>query len=645
MSGSVDARAHDCPRVRVLGGLAITVALALVCLLAVAGAVAGEAGAAGKTEGWTRVVNRGLTDPNNTYAPSYARFKDHLYLSTIASPASEMYSGSGKVGGEIWRTADGTTWERVGKPGLGDVRNVSFTLVTFKDRLYAVSTNTETGLEIWVSSDGLKFEQLDTGALGGDHDSGGSPFVFNDRLIVGVTNSDDGAEIWVSDDGVAFRTVVTGGMGDRSNNAIQPAGEPVAPEAVFRDELYVGVVNAEKGGEIWRTADGLVWERAPAKGIARGAHVVIYPSITFQDKLYTVRIVAGTVDDITGLDVCRTSDGATWEKVVSDGFGAGGEQNALGFLAAFKGDLYLCASTYDPRLLWPTKPAERRPPQGFQVWRSSDGKTWSQVGEDGFGADTTFMVTALVDIGGDAYMAAFDYHRGDQLWRSANGKDWRLVFRQPVPSWYGEGGGPIEYVGHILMVDNDLKRGVQIWRTDEAVAGTGATTGTPTPAATPTPGATSSAGGGGSGEGGEEPGASATGYGLSTGWLAAIVVAVVALAGGVAAFIYARGRGRRPPGGSPVAAVAPAPVPEPDVVQPSGSAPPAVADAGAVPPAAGQAGATPGGGTASSPPVGAVVPEPRPAPASRSFCSACGSALDPGARFCANCGKGVPGSE
>jgi len=248
MSGSITVRRRARRGARVRAGRALVVAVASACLLLAAAVAAAGASAAGKTDGWTRVVARGLTDPNNTYAPFSARFNDHLYLSTIASPATVMYSGSDKVGGEIWRTADGIKWERVGRPGLGDRGNVSFALVVFRDRLYAVSTNTEAGLQIWVSSDGLRFTRLDIGALSDKHDSGANPFVFRDRPILGVTSSVDGAQIWVSDDGVSLKPVVGGGMGDRDNNGIQVWGDPQAPGPVFRDELYAGVSNSTTGG-------------------------------------------------------------------------------------------------------------------------------------------------------------------------------------------------------------------------------------------------------------------------------------------------------------------------------------------------------------------------------------------------------------
>jgi len=613
MSGSISIRRRARRGARVRAGRALVVAVAIACLLLAAAVAAVGASAAGKTEGWTRVVARGLTDPNNTYAPFYARFNDHLYLSTIASPGTTMYSGSDKVGGEIWRTADGIKWERIGRPGLGDRSNVAFALVVFRDRLYAVSTNTEAGLQIWVSSDGLRFTQLDTSTLSDKHDSGANPFVYRDRLILGVTNSVDGAQIWVSDDGVSLKAVVTKGMGDRDNNGIQVWGDPQEPGPVFRDELYAGVSNATAGGEIWRTADGLQWERAPDKGLGRGAKSVIFPNVVFQDRLYAVRIIAGTLNDIRGLDVYRTGDGATWEKVVSEGFGVGPERNATGFLNEFNGDIFLTASTYDPRVLLPGRPTERRAPHGFQLWRSSDGLKWKQVGEDGFGGDSTYAVMALDVIGDSAYLAAFDYRRGDQLWRSTNGMDWRLMFQQPKPSWYGEGGGPLEYQGHLLMIDNDLKRGVEIWRTDAVVVAQGMTT-SPSPSASPAGG-----NGGAGGAAGEDGGATSKGGGLSGAWLVTIIAVVGALAVGIAAFAFARARARRP-GTAGHAQTA-----EAVVLDGVEGAAQVTVETGAA--------AADGASTAA-----------HAAPASRSFCSTCGSALDSDARFCANCGRSVPGS-
>ena len=146
----------------------------------------------------------------------------------------------------------------------------------------------------------------------------------------------------------------------------------------------------------------------------------------------------GGLDKLKGFDIFRTSDGTTWEKVVSDGFNVGPERNIVGWLTEFKGELYLAGQTMDPRILIPTQPSERIPPKGFQLYRSSDGANWTQVGKDGFGADSSYTANMMV-LGGLAYLGVYDYHEGNQLWKSTDGKDWELIFRQPYPSWFERG--------------------------------------------------------------------------------------------------------------------------------------------------------------------------------------------------------------
>ncbi len=71
---------------------------------------------------------------------------------------------------------------------------------------------------------------------------------------------------------------------------------------------------------------------------------------------------------------------------MDNGFSVGEERNILGDLEEFKGRLYLTSNTMDPRVLLPTNPSERLAPRGFQLRVSDDGKTWKQIGEDGFGS-------------------------------------------------------------------------------------------------------------------------------------------------------------------------------------------------------------------------------------------------------------------
>ncbi len=565
------------------------------------------------TEGWTQVVKGGFTDPNNSYAPTWAKFRDYLYISTSANEAGTVFSGSSKAGGDIWRTADGATWEQIGAAGLGNPHNNLFQLIVFRDKLYAISNNiNDHGIEIWVTSDGLEFTKIEKGGFGDKSNDWAFPFVFQDRLILGVSNGDTGAEIWVSDDGQTFRQVVDGGMGDAGVTGFGGFADPERADPIFQGKLYIGVSNPASGGEIWRTADGLEWERVADEGLTRSTTKHIAPDIVYQGQLYAFATAGGTIDNLLGFDLFRTSDGTTWEQVVDNGFSVGKERNVSGDLVEFKGRLYLTSNTMDPRVLFPTNPSERLAPRGFQLRVSDDGKMWTQIGEDGFGLATS-VVAGLNVIGDMLYLGAFDYHQGNQLWRSSDGQRWELLFREPDPNFFQEGGGPLNFKGHFLWFSNDLKQGLAIWRTDEVMVAE-ATTTTAGETSTTTAGGTdtSASGGGGGKVSGDKGGPSGTAGGdsggiagaidsggLPGGWIALIAVLAVLLVAALAGVAFLLGKRTRGPRAGATAAAA-------------GGA----TDAASVGVAAAGSGAA-------------------------AYCKECGAPLGPGSKFCADCGASV----
>jgi hypothetical protein len=433
-------------------------------------ALASSAPAAGMTEGWTKVVSGGFTDRNNSYAPATIEFKGYLYLSTAANESGFMFSKSHKLGGDIWRSQDGVKWEQVGTPGLGNTHNMSFSFVTFHDKLYAIANNiNDHGIEIWVSDDGQRFAQIEKGGFGDAGNVWANGFVFNNRLIVGVSGAASGAQIWVSDDGLAFRQAVSGGLGDKGNTGFSPVGiTAVIAQPVLNGKLYIGTSNPSTGGEIWRTADGLQWERVADKGLERSSNTSLTPFFVFKDHLYPIGVSSGGLDKLRGLEVYRSADGTTWQKVVTDGFGQGKERNVTASLVEFRGKLYLTANTMDPRILMPGHPTERLAPRGFQLWVSDDGTKWVQVGKDGFGASTTINADVNI-IGNIAYLVALDYDQGSQLWRSTDGQNWEIIYREPDPSFFSMGGGPIGFKDHLIWMDHNLERGLEIWRSDAEV--------------------------------------------------------------------------------------------------------------------------------------------------------------------------------
>lgn len=80
----------------------------------------------------------------------------------MVGAAGKLYSGSEKLGSDIWRTSDGLTWEQVGTCGLGNPASIMLDLAVFKNRLYALSFDSgDTGMEVWVYGDKLFLQAVD----------------------------------------------------------------------------------------------------------------------------------------------------------------------------------------------------------------------------------------------------------------------------------------------------------------------------------------------------------------------------------------------------------------------------------------------------------------------------------------------------
>jgi hypothetical protein len=422
---------------------------------------------------WTKVVSGGFDNPNNSYFPDSAVFRGYLYVSTISSPAGVVYSGSHKLGAEILRSRDGASWQRVVKPGFGDRDNIMIRLAVFGGRLYAVADNSVKGFGIWVSSDGLKFRRLAAPGFGSSTRNTAQPFVFGGRLLLGVSRSPGGAEIWASDNGKSFREVVKGGLGDKNNTGIDVMrfndGVVSRAEPVLDGMLYVGTSNPKSGGEVWRTRDGLSWERVADNGLGRSANIGLSPTVAFGGQVYVVS-TAFAGQNALGVDVYRSPDGKSWQKVVSNGFNAGLHRNTSGFISVFKDALYLVTSAQDARVLIPPRPSERFALHGFELRRSTDGVSWKRIGAEGFGTRTSFF--AATEPSGDVlYLYATDYRHGGTIWRSSDGQRWARIFHEPKASVFNEGLDGFPYDGHLLVFSNDLASGASIWRSNFAVAG------------------------------------------------------------------------------------------------------------------------------------------------------------------------------
>ncbi|NLO27593.1 MAG: hypothetical protein GX113_05380, partial [Actinobacteria bacterium] len=212
MSRAVDAYRRmrtegDCPLLR---RAAVMIAAAVAVLLLLPAPVFAQTAPIvpfpSMTEGWTRVVTGGFADPGNSHVIFSTEFRGYYYVSTMASEAGKRIAGSDKQGSDIWRTADGITWEQIGTAELGDPTNIMFDLVVFRDQLYALSINIGgRGMEVWVTSDGTEFTKLGERGFGDPKNRAAVPMVLDGRLVLAVQNPDTGVQIWASEDGSSFR--------------------------------------------------------------------------------------------------------------------------------------------------------------------------------------------------------------------------------------------------------------------------------------------------------------------------------------------------------------------------------------------------------------------------------------------------------
>jgi hypothetical protein len=152
---------------------------------------------------WAPVITDGFGDPGTYDIAALAVLGDYLYAGTGRyNPGSQSYPG-----GQLWRCSrtsgcdEASDWSVVVADGFGRATNVNITaLHTFGRHLYAMTYNGQSGMEVWRTADGVSWDQVGFAGLG-DSNNGGphwnnSLTTFNDNLFVGVYNPASAGKIW-----------------------------------------------------------------------------------------------------------------------------------------------------------------------------------------------------------------------------------------------------------------------------------------------------------------------------------------------------------------------------------------------------------------------------------------------------------------
>ena len=217
-----------------------------------------------------------------------------------------------------------------------------------------------------------------------------------------------------------------------------PSDDDVTSLVHFGAHLYAGTGE----GKIWRSTDGASWAEVAdlSRGVSLGA--------IFQGALY-----AGTTDFSGGGQLFRSFDGLNWASVSSPGFGDATNVSLLPSVV-FEGQLYAVTGNSSPSA-----------GDGGEIWRSSDGTSWTQVDSAGFGNAENWFVRLSPNFGGYLYAGTANFNQGAELFRSDDGLNWTSI----ATAGFGDAGnqsffpGGI-YDGHLYLGTTNQATGGEVWR-------------------------------------------------------------------------------------------------------------------------------------------------------------------------------------
>lgn len=349
------------------------------------------------TPNWRQVNIDGFGDAaQNTGA--LASFGGKLTAGTY------MFDG----GANLWQLNG--NWTHAATGGLGDPTNVGIVrLFDFGGQLYAgvdnwdEAANRSTGAQLLRSTDGTTWNPVMTGGFGRS-DNGGIFAIdaFSGTLYVGTYSytSTHGAELWRSTTGNPgdWQQVVPNGFGTTNNRAIWSL-------AVYNGHLYAGTRNTQSGPEIWRSPDGLNWNQVAANGFGASSLTMVFALEPFNGYLYA-GVHSNRNINMTDAILwrCQLCDGSDWQPVAPARFG-----NAANFavesLIVYNRMLYAFTGNQST---------------GMEVWRTSDGASWAQVGFAGLGESNNYYPlynNSTVIHNGNLYVGVWNNYTGSKIWQ------------------------------------------------------------------------------------------------------------------------------------------------------------------------------------------------------------------------------------
>ena len=213
-----------------------------------------------------------------------------------------------------------------------------------------------------------------------------------------------------------FAPGVPGWVQSNINGFGHPSNPGVLTLTPFKGYLYAGIDNRSDGKRLWRASDGKTWTAVITESFGLPYNHGVDHLIEFNDQLY-----AGTknwnwnVWNTEGGEVWRSSDGLSWTRVVRQGFGDP-TNGEIFRLAVFSDTLYASTWSYTEA-------------HGAEIWRSRTGIAgdWTRMITNGFGDANNEAVPSFELFNGYLYAGTYNWTTGGEVWHTSDGTNWGQV--------------------------------------------------------------------------------------------------------------------------------------------------------------------------------------------------------------------------
>jgi len=240
-----------------------------------------------------------------------------------------------------------------------------------------------------------------------------------------------------------------------------PAGDVSGARsfAEFNSQLYVGTCTDSAGAQVWRTQ---------AVGSPIYSDWAMVNTRGFNNDagnrcVLNLEEFGGflyaATENAAGAEIWRTSDGTTWSAVAATGTGA---LHNNGFGDGNNDFIYSLAS-FDGYLYAGTL---YNAVSGTQVFRTSDGTNWTQVNNDGYGNPDNIDTHVLIPFGSYLYAGILNSN-GGQLRRTSNGTSWPLIdvgFGDVTNTEITSG---VEYRDELFLGTTNVTTGTEMWKSGD----------------------------------------------------------------------------------------------------------------------------------------------------------------------------------